>query len=275
MGSGEPLLLLHGVMGSEWMWQGVAPLLASDCEVIAPTALGHNGGPPALTRPASFREVIATCERQMDDLSLHRAHLVGNSMGGWMALELARAGRARSVLAISPAGMWVPTRSGGRPRAAKLTEALRMGRLTRPALPLFYRSARVRQFALRNVAARGVAVSRRELLRLTDDMLGCTIAEDLLAADEYFTPLDPAPCPITIAWCERDRIFPEPIYGVWARERVPGARYVVLRHVGHVPMLDDPQLVADTVRDALGASARDPTPAEGVDALEAPSHTPT
>jgi pimeloyl-ACP methyl ester carboxylesterase len=130
-----------------------------------------------------------------------------------------------------------------------------MGRITRPALPLLYRNPRVRQFALRDVAARGRALSPGEALQLTDDMLGCTIAEDLLATEEYFPFLDPAPCPITIAWCERDRIFPERRYSVWAKERVPGARYAVLPRVGHVPMLDDPLLVADTARESLGAGA--------------------
>jgi pimeloyl-ACP methyl ester carboxylesterase len=82
-------------------------------------------------------------------------------------------------------------------------------------------------------------------------MLGCVIAEDLLATDEHFALLDPVPCPITIAWAEWDRIFPERRYGPVARERVPGARYIVLPRVGHVPMLDDPKLVADAVLDAL------------------------
>jgi pimeloyl-ACP methyl ester carboxylesterase len=251
-------------MGSERMWQDVAPLLGSDYEVIAPTALGHSGGPASLERPVGNRHIADAAERQMDELSLGRAHLVGNSMGGWMALELARRGRALSVCAISPAGMWPPIGTASRPGADRLRQGLRMGRLTRPALPILYRSRGVRQFALRNAAANGASVSREQALQLTDDMLGCTIAEDILATDEHFAPLDPVPCPITIAWCELDRLFPEREFGARARERLPGARYVLLRNVGHVPMLDDPRLVAAVIREALAAATSAPAPAGGV-----------
>jgi pimeloyl-ACP methyl ester carboxylesterase len=90
-------------------------------------------------------------------------------------------------------------------------------------------------------------------------MLGCRIAEEILGTDEHFAPLEDAPCPVTIAWCELDRLFPEGEFGPRARERVPGARYVVLRNVGHVPMLDDPQLVAAVIRESL-ARPRRPQP---------------
>ena len=245
------------------MWQDVALLLGSDYEVIAPTALGHSGGPPPLDRPVGNRHVVDAAERQMDELSLGRAHLVGNSMGGWMALELARRGRAFSVCAMSPAGMWPSIGTASRPGANRLRQGLRMGRLTRPALPVLYRSRGVRQFALRNAAANGARVSREQTLQLTDDMLGCSIAEDILATDEHFAPLDPGPCPITIAWCELDRIFPEGEFGARARERLPGARYVVLRNVGHVPMLDDPKLVAAVIRESLAAATPAPAPTDG------------
>jgi pimeloyl-ACP methyl ester carboxylesterase len=251
-------VLLHGVMGSERMWQDVAPLLAADHDVIAFTALGHAGGPPALQRPVRYRDVLDTAERQLDELSLDRAHLVGNSMGGWIALDLARRGRALSVCAISPAGMWPP---GGAPRSrARLRQGLRMGRITRPVLPILYRSARIRRFALRNIAANGASVPRDRTLELTDDMLGCRIAEDMLTTDECFAPLDPAPCPITIAWCQLDRLFPETEFGARAKERVPCVRYVVLRDVGHVPMLDEPQLVAAVIRESLDATITSSSP---------------
>jgi pimeloyl-ACP methyl ester carboxylesterase len=256
LGSGEPLVLLHGVMGSERMWQDVAPLLAADNDVIALTALGHAGGPPPLERPAGYRDVLDTAERQLDELSLDRAHLVGNSMGGWIALDLARRGRALSVYAISPAGMWPPGGASG--SRARLRQGLRMGRLARPVLPILYRSPRIRRFALRHIAADGASVPRDRALELTDDMLGCRIAEDMLSTEEWFAPLDPAPCPITIAWCQLDRVFPEREFGARAKERVPGARYVVLGNVGHVPMLEDPRLLAAVIRESLDATSPSP-----------------
>jgi pimeloyl-ACP methyl ester carboxylesterase len=133
-----------------------------------------------------------------------------------------------------------------------------MGRLTRPALPILYRSRGVRRFALRNVAGNGASVSREQALQLTDDMLACSIAEDILAGDEHFLPLGVVPCPITIAWSELDRLFPEGEFGPRAKERLPGARYVVLERVGHVPMLDDAQLVAAVIRESIAAATTAP-----------------
>ena len=106
-GSGEPLVLFHGILCSERVWRNVVPLLAEDFDVVALNALGHRGGPAAGdSRPATIEALTDAAERQLDELGIEQAHLAGNSLGGWMALELARRGRARSVCALSPAGFW-------------------------------------------------------------------------------------------------------------------------------------------------------------------------
>ena len=81
---------------------------------------------------------------------------------------------------------------------------------------------------------------RREFIGLADDLLGCVIGMDLLSTDEQLEPLAPAPCPVTLAWGARDRVFPVGVHGDRARALVPDARWVVLDDIGHVPMLDDP-----------------------------------
>jgi pimeloyl-ACP methyl ester carboxylesterase len=255
IGSGEPLVLLHGVMGSERHWAEVAPMLAGRNDVIALSALGHRGGPHPSERPVTITMIIDAAERQMDELSIERAHFAGNSMGGWMALELARRGRALSVCALSPAGFWEAGR--GREDDAgvrRLKLALAMGRATRPVLRPLVRSRAMRRFGLRDVAVDGARLSPARLVELTDDMLGCEVAEAIFATHDHFAPLDPLPCPITIAWSERDRVFPERASGACARERVPGARYIVLDGVGHVPMFDDPALVARTIERSVAAA---------------------
>ena len=85
-------------------------------------------------------------------------------------------------------------------------------------------------------------------MALADDVLGCEARTDLLDTDEQLAPLDPPPCPITIAWSARDRVLPLEVNGARARELIPGARFIVLEGVGHLPMLDDPDLVARTIR---------------------------
>jgi pimeloyl-ACP methyl ester carboxylesterase len=245
-GSGPPLVLLHGVMGSERHWTDVIPLLQGDFDVIALTALGHRGGPPAPPTAVHFADIADDAEAQLDELGIERAHLAGNSMGGWIALELASRSRGLSACALSPAGMWDEGSGHG---GDLLRRDLRLGRWTRPVLPPVLRSRAVRRWALRHVACRGGRLTRHRTLELVDDMLGCEVGEELLRTPERYAR-DELDCPVTVAWAERDAIFPVSEFGPVARERVPDARHIVLPGVGHVPMLDDPDLVARAIREA-------------------------
>jgi pimeloyl-ACP methyl ester carboxylesterase len=252
-GSGTPLVLLHGVLGSETMWERVLPLVSPYHDTIAPTALGHRGGRSPGERPVRFSHVIDDAARTLDELGIDRAHLAGNSMGGWVALELARRGRALSVCALSPAGCWPPI-AGGKQRAARSLEStMFQARAGRPLLPLLARSPAFRRWAMRLNAAHGDRLTPNEVVKLADDLLGCTAGADLLGTKELVPLLDPPPCPITLAWSEKDRVFPVRFYAPLARERVPGATYRVLEDVGHVPMLDAPELVARTILECTGA----------------------
>jgi pimeloyl-ACP methyl ester carboxylesterase len=255
-GSGEPLFLFHGVMGGERMWTQVAGKLADQFEVFAPTALGHHGGPVATRRPATIQDVIDGAQALLDELGIERAHLAGNSMGGWMALELARRGRALSVCALSPAGLWPDDGQSIAARTRRLRRTLALGRATRPVLPLAYRSAAVRRYAFGDIAVHGERIVAQEALALTDDMLGCAVADDLLNSTEAaLGVIDPLPCPVAIYWSQLDRIFPEREYREYAARVVPGAHYEVLKDVGHVPMMDDAGLVAERIRATCALAA--------------------
>ncbi len=244
-GSGEPLVLLHGILGSERIWGNVVGLLSGEHDVIVPTMLGHSGGQIPSRRPASIEHLVDDLERLLDELGLSKAHVAGNSLGGWVALELARRGRAVTVCALSPAGAGSET--DGQLVRETLKRAVRDVQRSRRILPLVARSRHIRRFALRNSAVHGERVSPTEFLSLIDDVIGCQISGDLLASDARQIPLDPAPCPITLAWSAEDRIFPLEAYRSRACELIPGADFIVLDDVGHIPMLDDPRLVAQTI----------------------------
>jgi pimeloyl-ACP methyl ester carboxylesterase len=232
-------------------WVRVRPLLEDGYEVLTPTALGHRGGRPATRRPATIADVVDDAERTLDALGLETAHLAGNSMGGWMALELARRGRARTVCALSPAGTWDAASREHRRTRAVLAQARTDTRRSHPLLPLALRSPAIRRFALRSTAADGARVARAELLGIVADLLACDVAQDLLDTTEALAPMpDPLPCPITIAWAARDALLLPEVNGAMARTLVPGAEHISLPDVGHVPMLDDPALVAATIRTA-------------------------
>ena len=101
----------------------------------------------------------------------------------------------------------------------------------------------------------GRRLSAAAVLELTDAMLATTVADELLTnAGHHFELLDPPPCPIAVYWSERDRVFPEQIYGAVARERIPGAQYQVLAAVGHVPMIDDPAVVAAAISTTIATA---------------------
>ena len=251
-GSGEPLVLLHGVTCSEGIWRRVVPHLAAHHDTIVLTALGHRGGPSASKVPARVEHLVDDIEGRLKALRINSAHLAGNSMGGWVALELARRGRARSVCALSPAGTWEAGSEGHRRSRATLHRTANDTRRARPLMPLLLRLPAARRYALRNAAAHGERASRQEVLALADDVLGCDARVDLLDTDEQLTPLDPAPCPITIAWSAQDQVLPLDRNGVRARELVPDARFIVLDDVGHLPMVDDPELVARTILESAG-----------------------
>ena len=128
-----------------------------------------------------------------------------------------------------------------------------MARLSRP-LPFLLRAGLIRRLAVRDVAEHGERLSAEAVRSASADLLGCTVVDDLLAIREELAPLDPLPCPLTLAWASADRITPLATNGATARQRLPHDRFVVLDGVGHVPMLDAPALVADTILAAVATA---------------------
>src|ERR1039457_6000148 len=100
----EPLVLLHGITMSGRVWDRTIPFLKAHHQVLAPTLMGHHGGATPVERPVRLRHLVDDIERILDQSELDRPHFAGNSLGGWIALELAGRGRASSVCALSPAG---------------------------------------------------------------------------------------------------------------------------------------------------------------------------
>jgi pimeloyl-ACP methyl ester carboxylesterase len=249
----SPVVLMHGMGLSGSVWQDVAPLLAAHHEVFTPTAVGHCGGPPIQRRPVRIWDVIDAAETYLDEAGLDRPHLVGNSMGAFVAIELARRGRAKSVCALSPAGFWSQALRARAMR--KVRRSVAMGRLTRPFIPSMTKSAALRQRGMRDMAWHGDRVSPGRAIEMTDDAIGCTVTSEVFSTDEeQIAPLDRLPCPITIAWAEKDALLPVEPYEKFARARLPQATFEILPGVGHLPMIDDPELVARTILTVTGAA---------------------
>jgi pimeloyl-ACP methyl ester carboxylesterase len=260
-GSGPPLLLLHGFASTWRAWRPVLPLLEGTHTVLAPTLPGHSGAPGLPPGSATSVQAIADeLERMLDAERIDRAHVSGNSMGGWLALELARRGRARSVVALSPGGAWSADSRMSR-TLAKVRLSARAMRLAGDRLDGPLRRPKWRRVLFRDMVEHGDRIDPAEARAAMRDLAGCPIFQPLIAS-MMNQQLDPIPdivdCAIRIAWAERDRVIPPHRFLPAMRERVPGAEFMILPRVGHVPMSDNPELVATTILDVTrSASAQD------------------
>jgi len=249
-GSGTPLVLLHGLGGTWHIWKPVLALLEEHHQVIAPTLPGHHGG-PGLSGHAEVT-VAAVADALIADLNrrgVYSAHVAGNSLGGWLALELARRGFARSVVALSPAGAW---RSNADYRAVSLP--FRISYFLMPLIllftTLFLDSAWLRRGLGRQTMEHGHRIAASEFRASLIAFTRTAILPTLLSTmgrDGPIAPLDAAGTLIRIAWCRLDRVIPFERYGKPMLERVPQAEYVEISAAGHVPMYDDPPQVARTI----------------------------
>jgi alpha-beta hydrolase superfamily lysophospholipase len=261
-GSGTPLVLLHGINASWRIWQPVLAELEAQHEVLALTLPGHRGGPLLDDlRPVSLEALADGVEEILDAAGIATAHLVGNSLGGWLAVELGRRGRASSVVALSPAGAWRHARDLRRViRLLSVGRAL-MERRERLGLEDLMRRPRLRRLLLRQAMERGDRVSAYELAALIEDAIGCVAYAGFIdwirSAGPIERPREPATYPIRIAWGEHDRTIPFSRYGRPFLDAVANAEHVTLRGVGHIPMFDDPGLVARTILEITRAADND------------------
>jgi pimeloyl-ACP methyl ester carboxylesterase len=244
-GSGSPLVLLHGI-GHRWQaWEPVLDRLAERHDVIAVDLPGF-GKSPNLPGPYTVQAGIAAAVATFEELGISRPHLAGNSLGGMLALELASAGHARSVTALAPAGFWATAR--GRAWALRVLGMIRSSaRLpARTQLAMMNRKS----FRLASGSLLFGHPSRVPVEVMLEDLAAMAAAPGFDAVaqagrDYFFT--SPAPTvPVTVAWGTRDRIL-WPTQARRAAMLLPNARHVTLPGCGHVPMPDEPDLVANTI----------------------------
>jgi pimeloyl-ACP methyl ester carboxylesterase len=263
-GEGEAVVLLHGFTGHWRHWKPVLADLAARYEVIAPTLSGHHGGPayPSGMRLDKVADAGDSLERHLDELGVGTAHFVGNSMGGSLALELAKRGRARSVVAFSPGGGW--ELGGPEPQriARFFARQMRMVRISRKQIPGLMRRPRARKLAMRDIMRHGELMSPADAVDVSLDPLDCTVVNDVLtslrAGRAHVEDLDQVAAPALIAWAELDRILPLATCSARFKREIPHAEFRVLPRVGHVPMWDDTRLVVNTITDWVEAHLATP-----------------
>jgi pimeloyl-ACP methyl ester carboxylesterase len=245
-GSGEPLILLHGIGMSHAAWKPVTPYLQLTRRVIAFDIAGFGLTPPLprCTPPTISHLVDGLC-RSLRAIGVEMpVDIAGNSLGGCMALAAARHGIARSVVAISPIGLW---KNGPAPHVRYVFRSLRWLATRSPALlkaPL--RTGLTRELALAvplSVGSRRMPVN--DALRSIDDLAASTAFEETFESTlSSFSGLDIA-VPVTVAFGDRDWILTS---GSRHREALPAHAHWVIKHGwGHVPMWADPAGVSELI----------------------------
>ena len=250
-GSGDPLLLIHGLGSQYQIWQPVIDRLAAEHEVVAIDLPGF-GDSPMLPdgREHGAVELADAVAAFLDGIGWDKPHIAGNSLGGWIALELAKRGRARSVAAIAPAGF-----ATGRECAftvASLRATHRTTQLIYGVAPRALATPVGRKLSLSQVFARPERMTVEAAVgavRNFADSPGVTSALEALCS--RFSGGEKIAVPVTFVWGDRERLLPR-------RERqamrcvraVPGSKLVWLHGCGHTPTWDDPPAVAQAILDA-------------------------
>ncbi|EKX63081.1 alpha/beta fold hydrolase [Streptomyces ipomoeae] len=248
-GTGEPLLLLHGIGHHRQAWDPVTHLLAAEREVVTVDlpGFGESPGLPAglpYDLPTTSAVFGAFCEA----LGLDRPHVAGNSLGGLLALELGREKLVRSVTALSPAGFW---NEAERRYAFGVLLTMRhiSRRLPLPLVEQLSRSAAGRTVLTSTIYARPGRRSPEAVVAETLALARATGFDETLRAGGGIQFTDDLPgVPVTVAWGTRDWLLVRR-QGVRAKRIIPGARLVRLPGCGHCPMNDDPALVARVILD--------------------------
>ncbi|WP_119727979.1 alpha/beta fold hydrolase [Thermomonospora amylolytica] len=242
-GEGPPLVLLHGI-GHRWQaWAPVMDRLARERDVVAVDLPGFGASPPLPAgRPYTLDVVLEILAGFFDRLGLGRPHIAGNSLGGLFSLEAADRGLVSSATVLSPAGFYT------RPELVWATTVLRASRLgTRLPewlLGRLARDPRRRRAMFGMIYGHPDRLDLAELLADGRALRDCAGFEPTIRAGGSVRFAGScAGVPVTIAWGTRDRLL-LPIQMMRAQQRLPEARFVWLPDCGHVPMGDDPELVA-------------------------------
>ncbi|WP_280233933.1 alpha/beta fold hydrolase [Nocardia cyriacigeorgica] len=258
VGSGDPVLLLHGFMLSPHCWEQVAARLSSHCEVFAPAFTGHWGGPEFNGRTLEFRDFADQIEAQLDELGWRTCHIAGNSLGAWVGFELARRGRARTLTAIAPAGGW------NSPSFTQVRVGLKFSSLI-PLVQLgkrlggFPAHNRLIQLAVGLLLSKNVsAVPRRDLAAMITAALHCPAMVPMILGSLRASAMDNVSdltTPVRLLLAETDRIIPNRVYARrYLRELPESADRILVNGVGHVPMLEAPDRIATLIAEHIYAS---------------------
>lgn len=260
-GSGEPVVLIHGIGHRRQAWGPVFDLLAETHEVVRLdlAGFGESAGYPRGV-PYNMHNACEHLAANFAEWGLERPHVVGNSLGGAISLELARRRLVSSATALSPAGFF------GRLDRAWPLAVLSVMKLSATAPDPVLRRVAASARARRAIGSLLYAYPERiDAERMYGDSLAMKHASaffpTIREGVRYELDTRGIEVPVTVAWGTKDRVLFHR-QAAEARRRLPDAEHVDLPGSGHVPMTDDPERIVEIVAATVARAGRAPGAAD-------------
>ena len=249
-GSGPPLVLIHGFVDCWRTWELVLGQLERHHDVLAPALVGHAGGPP-LDVELTHDLLPDALERAMDEAGFETAHIVGNSLGGYLALQLAARGRARSVVALAPGGGWAKGDDSYLETLDFFGELQAQVKAIAPHAERLLASPSGKRRATLYTSVNYEHIPTELLAHQTRAVAACDdvgTMSDFVRREGYRLDAEKIACPVRVVWGTEDRLLPWPRAARrFLDDWLPQADWVVLDGVGHCPQLDVPLETAQLI----------------------------
>jgi pimeloyl-ACP methyl ester carboxylesterase len=249
-GSGPPLVCLHGFTDTWRTWELVLPALERRHDVLALTLAGHAGG-PAIEGEIDDAALADPVERAMDEAGFETAHMVGNSLGGSLSLQLASRGRARSVVALAPAGGWAQDDDSVKHTLGYFKTMEDLVKAAAPHAEAIVASPEGRRRATQDIVMNFEHIPAELLAHQMRGAAGCDAASALIdyaISEGWRLDAEEIACPVRVVWGTADRLLPWPSAAARFRDDwLPHADWVELEDIGHCPQLDVPQETAELI----------------------------
>jgi pimeloyl-ACP methyl ester carboxylesterase len=254
-GHGEPLLLLHGIGSTRDDFSALFPRLAEHYDVLSVDLPGHGGSPIGTvgTWPPTVAALTDAVEADLDARGLERVHVLGNSLGARIGIELAVRHRARSVVALSPSGLGLPAERVH--QGILMATARTLTRTLRPLLGGLASTPAGRTALLTGMRARPWEASETEALAMRGGFADSTGFWSMLwwaVLQDVPTGLHRVDCPVMLAQGAAD------VVGAGQTPRylalIPGSRFELLPGAGHAPQSDAADAILALVRETAERS---------------------
>ncbi len=252
MGTGQPLLMLHGLGGSWRSWTTITERLRQQRDLVLVDLPGFGETPP-LTRETTILSLADAVTGFLGEQGLYGVDVVGSSMGARLALELARRGVVGATVALDPGGFW----RGWQRRFfySSIWASIRLVRLLQPLMPAICGSGFGRTLLFPQFSPKPWALPGEAVLEEMQSYARARRFDELLYSLAYGPEQEGAPAgslkkPAVIGWGRQDRVC-LPRQAAVAQTVFPDARMHWFNHCGHFPHWDQPE---DTVRLILAST---------------------